>query len=499
MTTEALTTLHHWLFQHNAIDAHTTPQSLLDLTRLDLSSRNLLSLPDSIALLPKLSALNLANNRLESLPDLSTLNALVHLDLRRNQLKSLCESFGNLSVRSLNLSANRLKSIDTLRSCNFLRVLDLSANTIDETTGIFDAMPDLRSLNLAHNALGRFSIAPHQSLEHLNLSNNFLTAVDPALGRLEELKTLDCSNNQLTDVTLLEGFASLERLDLSSNRIVTARLGACEMLEELSLDDNPLNVLRFEPDFAPDLRLFSAQGCGLSRLDLPPSRTLESLLLADNQLSALPSTLSSYTALKELDLSANALTDLSEALKPLHGLHTLMIDRNPLPQEQIDQLLLRGIDNCDLSVKHAIRIDAAKPEDCPVMARLLGQLFSIERDFVIDYERQLAGLELLLQDPRCRVFVAKHQERVVGMITMQPLISTASGGAVGQVEDLIVDATYRNIGIGSKLLARVVEEAKTLAYRRIALGADMSNRKALEFYRSHGFVKTNLNSYHLSL
>lgn len=499
MTTEALHTLYEWLCEQGAIDIQTTPESLRSLTRLDLSSRNLLSLPDAIAYLPKLSALNLANNRLESLPDLSRLGALVHLDLRRNRLKNLHESFAKLNVRSLNLSANRLKSVEVLRSCRFLRVLDLSANAIDEASGLFDAMPDLRSLSLAHNALSAFTLSAHRALEHLDLSNNFLTALPSTLGDLSELTTLDASNNQITTITITDGYESLEKLDLSSNRITSADFGACEMLEQLTLDDNPIERLCFAPDFAPDLRLFCAQGCALERLDLPPSRTLETLSLSDNRLSTPPASLREYTALQELDLSRNTLSRLADELTTLHVLHTLLVDHNPLERHETDALLSLNIENCDLAIKHAILIDTALPDDLSDMARLLGQLFSIERDFVIDFDTQTAGLTLLLGDPRSRLFVARYQGRVVGMITMQPLISSASGGAVGQVEDLVVDATYRNLGIGTKLLLRTIQEAKALGYRRIALGADMSNRKALEFYRSHGFVKTNLNIYHLGL
>lgn len=46
---------------------------------------------------------------------------------------------------------------------------------------------------------------------------------------------------------------------------------------------------------------------------------------------------------------------------------------------------------------------------------------------------------------------------IVGMATIQTLISTAEGGRVGLVEDVVVDESFRGKGIGKLLLAGIEE------------------------------------------
>lgn len=78
-----------------------------------------------------------------------------------------------------------------------------------------------------------------------------------------------------------------------------------------------------------------------------------------------------------------------------------------------------------------VLIRDAVADDIPAMVELLAQLFSIEQDFVPDAEKQGRGLALLLAQPGAHVLVAEREGRVVGMISVQTLISTAEGGLWG--------------------------------------------------------------------
>src|SRR5512141_734044 len=101
-----------------------------------------------------------------------------------------------------------------------------------------------------------------------------------------------------------------------------------------------------------------------------------------------------------------------------------------------------------------ITIRPARPEDIPRMSELLAELFSIESDFSPDREKQTQGLCTLVADPsgRTLVLVAERDMAVIGMATVQTLISTAEGGRVGLIEDVIVDKQFRSRGIGTLLL-----------------------------------------------
>ena len=138
-----------------------------------------------------------------------------------------------------------------------------------------------------------------------------------------------------------------------------------------------------------------------------------------------------------------------------------------------------------------ITIRHARPEDISAMACLLGQLFAIEADFAPDGQAQEQGLSLLLHQAAC-LLVADEDGVVVGMVSVQPLVSTAEGGMVGLLEDLVVDKDWRGKGIGSLLLRAALGWAQEQGLTRVQLLADKNNAKALQFYSRRSFQSTQL-------
>lgn len=135
----------------------------------------------------------------------------------------------------------------------------------------------------------------------------------------------------------------------------------------------------------------------------------------------------------------------------------------------------------------------AAPSDLPALVRLLGVLFSIEADFRPDPARQRRGLARMLEDPARRlVLVAEREGAVVGMVTVQLVVSTAEGGDAGLVEDLVVDAACRGAGVGRRLLEEAEEWARARGATRLQLLADRENDPALRFYARQGWASTRL-------
>jgi ribosomal protein S18 acetylase RimI-like enzyme len=141
-----------------------------------------------------------------------------------------------------------------------------------------------------------------------------------------------------------------------------------------------------------------------------------------------------------------------------------------------------------------ISIRAALPSDTTQLVALLQELFTIEKDFVFDPVKQTNGLGLLLKSDKDCILVAKSSNvnKVVGMCTIQTLISTAEGGQVGLLEDLVVAADFRHQGIGAKLLAEAVCWAERQGLKRLQLLADKNNLPALSFYAKQGWQSTEL-------
>lgn len=145
-------------------------------------------------------------------------------------------------------------------------------------------------------------------------------------------------------------------------------------------------------------------------------------------------------------------------------------------------------------------IEEASFCDIPQLCELLAVLFEQEQEFHPDRSAQRAALNLLICNPqRGRVFVLRDGDAVLGMVSVQVLVSTACGGDVLLLEDLVVRPACRGHGFGSALLAHVVEFARRGGYRRITLLADTVNTGARRFYCRHGFSVSDMRPYRLLL
>ena len=140
----------------------------------------------------------------------------------------------------------------------------------------------------------------------------------------------------------------------------------------------------------------------------------------------------------------------------------------------------------DIIIRKAVQADMA------CLVELLAELFSIEEDFMINTELQKTGLDKLLNSRGSYVFVADIKGMIAGMCTLQILISTAEGGYVGLVEDIVVKNGYRHTGIGNKLLEYLEKNAADLGLLRLQLLADKNNIPALQFYDKLKWKKTGL-------
>ncbi|MCX7869233.1 MAG: GNAT family N-acetyltransferase [Terrimicrobiaceae bacterium] len=140
-----------------------------------------------------------------------------------------------------------------------------------------------------------------------------------------------------------------------------------------------------------------------------------------------------------------------------------------------------------------VRIENATIDDLGELADLLDDLFSQEADFVPNREKQLRGLRLILEQPsRGRIFVLRGPSRIFGMINLLITISTAEGGFVLVLEDLVVHRDHRGQGHGTRLLQHAIAFAKSKGFLRITLLTDKPDVRTQKFYERHGFVQSHM-------
>ncbi len=150
------------------------------------------------------------------------------------------------------------------------------------------------------------------------------------------------------------------------------------------------------------------------------------------------------------------------------------------------------LENTDVMIDPP-RVEPATIEDLPSLTELVMDLFSRSEDFKPDHEAQERGLRLILEQPnRGRIFVVRNNDKIFGMINILFTISTARGGFVIIMEDVVIHPDHRGQGYGAMLVDYVVDFAKQKNFKRITLLTDKMSADSQEFFRKHGFEYSHM-------
>jgi GNAT superfamily N-acetyltransferase len=145
-------------------------------------------------------------------------------------------------------------------------------------------------------------------------------------------------------------------------------------------------------------------------------------------------------------------------------------------------------------------IEPATADDIPQLVELLTILFAQEADFTPDPEKQARGLKMILDEPGLgAIFVARADGAIVGMVSLLYAVSTAEGGRVCWLEDMVVRSDRRHAGIGSRLLHYAIDFARAHSFTRITLLTDRGSDRAIRFYSRHGFRPSAMTPLRLYL
>ncbi len=146
------------------------------------------------------------------------------------------------------------------------------------------------------------------------------------------------------------------------------------------------------------------------------------------------------------------------------------------------------------------QIATATADDIPQLCALLAILFTQEEDFEPDTNKQSAGLRRIIEQPETgRILVLREGNEVIGMANLLFTISTACGGKVALLEDMVVHPARRGDGMGSELLNAAIELARQEGCLRITLLSDRANDAAIRFYMRHGFGMSAMLPLRLAL
>lgn len=147
----------------------------------------------------------------------------------------------------------------------------------------------------------------------------------------------------------------------------------------------------------------------------------------------------------------------------------------------------------NLLVDDRPRVEPATIEDLAALIELVMNLFSLSGDFTPDREVQERGLQLILEQPsRGRIFVVRNDDQIFGMVNLLFTISTARGGFVILMEDVVIHPDHRGQGYGTMLVDYTAEFAKQKHFKRITLLTDRISAESQEFFIKRGFEYSNM-------
>lgn len=153
----------------------------------------------------------------------------------------------------------------------------------------------------------------------------------------------------------------------------------------------------------------------------------------------------------------------------------------------------KGSSDSGIAVANRPKVEPATIEDLPGLTDLVMELFALSDDFTPDHDAQERGLALILEQPsRGRIFVVRNDTRIIGMVNLLFTISTAMGGFVILMEDVIVHPAHRGQGYGTMLLDKVIEFAKQKDFKRITLLTDRISAESQNFFKKNGFEYSNM-------
>jgi GNAT superfamily N-acetyltransferase len=134
-----------------------------------------------------------------------------------------------------------------------------------------------------------------------------------------------------------------------------------------------------------------------------------------------------------------------------------------------------------------ISTSAATERDCAECADLLVEQLR-EHNIDVSAESLRPLLERVVADEqRGFVHVARAEGGLVGVAYVAAILSMEHAGPAAWLEELYVTPAWRQRGVGSALLAAVMERARTAGMVAVDLEIDARHNRAVSLYERLGF------------
>lgn len=147
----------------------------------------------------------------------------------------------------------------------------------------------------------------------------------------------------------------------------------------------------------------------------------------------------------------------------------------------------------------AVRVRQASIADHEGLCALFDELDALHREARPDFFRAFEGparshdlIDRWLNGPGSTVLVAENDMGLVGLVVLIMRTPVGFAGAVPrivvEVDNLVVQAGSRGLGVGRRLLAASLEWSKRQSATHLEVAVHAFNRDAKRFYERFGFT-----------
>lgn len=171
-----------------------TDEDILSITSLDIRNQNVSNIED-LSMLSNLSNLDISRNNINDLSPLGELEYIQSLNAAENNIEDLTPLSSMQRINSLNIRDNQISSIDVLEEVDSLISLNISSNFLEEVEGI-SSLIYLETLEANDNSIQ--SIEPLENLSYLSeiyVKDNIITDFSILSDLENELQTVEISGN----------------------------------------------------------------------------------------------------------------------------------------------------------------------------------------------------------------------------------------------------------------------------------------------------------------
>eukprot|EP01118_Nematostelium_gracile_P008512 TRINITY_DN2821_c0_g1_i1.p1 TRINITY_DN2821_c0_g1~~TRINITY_DN2821_c0_g1_i1.p1 ORF type:complete len:642 (+),score=173.96 TRINITY_DN2821_c0_g1_i1:49-1974(+) len=368
---------------------------LKDLQYLQISHNQLEDLPeDFFNEKPILAEIYVNNNKLKKFPSIKQLKSLLRIDLRENQLKNLPEISENVPVKEVFLGFNLISTIsgsEPFFNLKEINLLDLADNGLMEVPKEICNLKSLTSLDIRNNSVKFLppEIGFMPNLTKFYVEGNLLKSVPRQLVEKGSKAILDYLKTRVSEETIAtipNSPVKKEKDPIKYKLMEATSSGTCNLagknLSELPEDvfeldigklDASKNSLSFLPNSIENLKKLAEIDLNFNKISVLPEQLskcqhVKDVSLSNNQFSKFPSVLLELRNLSRLFLDYNRLDNIPDEVYRLPNIHTLSLTFNLIQSFPDVGTMSKTLQYLVLGNNKINSFGVKTPENCTLLA-----------------------------------------------------------------------------------------------------------------------------------